>query len=251
MPATTEVDLEPRGKVAGGVGRRQADVAEMAGAVARGDVRGPAECDGQMSEVTADSLTLLIGLGSRPRRAGELVSELDVSMTEVADRLDADQPGGVAPKRSQARSSSRSLSQKRLGNRKTSAFSGSCSTGISCASGVIGSSAPESFTMASEEIDIRPGGATKRVHQLPKPSRYPEMGTEGSSRMWSGATRSETRVKCTFKAAMIGVLVAGTRTEARSRPSIAWFFSSRGGSSMRGSSMRGSSMKGPPAPWTR
>ena len=65
----------------------------------------------------------------------------------------------------------RSLSQKRLASRKTSASSGSSSTGCWRASDTTGSGRPLSRMTVSVEMLMRPAGAVKRPHQLPKPSR--------------------------------------------------------------------------------
>ncbi len=48
-------------------------------------------------------------------------------------------------------------------------------------------------------------GATNLLHQLPKPSRYPEIETEGLSTMPSAVARSETRVKWIFSIKITGV----------------------------------------------
>ena len=54
-PAAVEPDLEPGAEVHGIVDRRDADVAEIAGAVARGDVHAAAERDREVGEVAADA----------------------------------------------------------------------------------------------------------------------------------------------------------------------------------------------------
>ena len=66
---------------------RSADIAQVAGLVARRNVQAPAQSYGQMSEITTHAL----GLGNCPRRRSggpcRLVSESDVPMDEIADRL--------------------------------------------------------------------------------------------------------------------------------------------------------------------
>jgi hypothetical protein len=64
---------------------------------------------------------------------------------------------------------------------------------------------PESLTMAFAVTFVRPFGATMRVHQLPKLSRYAATGSGGSKIRSSRPTRSETRVKWTLRLKMIGV----------------------------------------------
>jgi hypothetical protein len=80
-------------------------------------------------------------------------------------------PGGEFPKSSQAAWDSRSVSQYRLPNRNNRVSSGRFCTGICWAAAVTSSGLPVSLTIASVESRIWPGGATIRVHQLPKPSR--------------------------------------------------------------------------------
>src|ERR1700730_14721631 len=81
------------------------------------------------------------------------------------------QPIGVFPNRLQATSDNFSVSQYRLPNRKTSDSSGNSWIECCCAKGATMSGSPESLTKAALAIRNRPGGATRRVHQLPKPSR--------------------------------------------------------------------------------
>ena len=57
----------------------------------------------------------------------------------------------------------------------------------------------------------RPAGATRRVHQFPKLSRYPSMGTEGLVVRRSGRSRSEEREKCTFSATIIGIVCENSK----------------------------------------
>ena len=64
---------------------------------------------------------------------------------------------------------------------------GSCWTRCWTADGTTGSSAPVSLTIASLVTRNCPAGATRRVHQFPKPSRYAAVGTAGVVLMWSGA----------------------------------------------------------------
>src|SRR5216684_2693008 len=93
MPAATEVDLHPGGKIHGAVGRRNSDVTQVAGAVACGNVHAAAESDGQVGEVATDSGALVECLEGRLGHARMLVTESDVVVDVVADRLDA-RPSG-------------------------------------------------------------------------------------------------------------------------------------------------------------
>src|SRR6202022_1256696 len=85
MPAAAEIGLEPAGEIAHRPGLRRADVAEIAGAIARRYVHAAAERDGQMRIVPAHALALVEGLPGRLRGAGVLVAECDVTMDEIAD----------------------------------------------------------------------------------------------------------------------------------------------------------------------
>ena len=107
----SDVGLEPSGEVHRAVRRRHADVAEVAGAVARRDVHAAAERDGQMREVAADALALVEGLPRRLGRARVLRSRSDVAVDVVADRLHAPRAVGALPNSDQAMSDSRSVSQ--------------------------------------------------------------------------------------------------------------------------------------------
>ena len=55
MPLPSEIGLEPRSKIARWIGLGSADVAEVASAIARRNVKGSAKCDGQVRIVTADA----------------------------------------------------------------------------------------------------------------------------------------------------------------------------------------------------
>src|SRR2546428_1701303 len=89
MPAASDIGLEPGGKIHRTVRRRDADIAEIARAVARRNVHAAAECDRQMRVVAAHTFAFLERLPRRSRRSGILVAEGDVAMDVVADGLDA------------------------------------------------------------------------------------------------------------------------------------------------------------------
>jgi hypothetical protein len=88
MPRTAETDLEPSREIHWrGIGRH-ADIAEIAGAIARGDVHGPAERDREMREIAAHAGLLAPGISGRPAVARVFIAKGDVIVDEVADRLD-------------------------------------------------------------------------------------------------------------------------------------------------------------------
>src|SRR6202035_4600717 len=58
VPMATEIGLEPAGEITRGVGRRHADIAEIACAVSRGNIHAAAERDRKMRVVAADALAL-------------------------------------------------------------------------------------------------------------------------------------------------------------------------------------------------
>ena len=89
VPAPTQKDLDPGGKVLRCMRRRQADVADIAGTIARRDVEASAERERQMSIITAHALLLLKRLECRTCRARVFVAEGDMIVHVVADRLDA------------------------------------------------------------------------------------------------------------------------------------------------------------------
>ncbi len=66
-----------------------ADVAEIAGAIARRNVHAAAEGDGEVRVVATDAIAFRIGLPGRLGRTRMLVAEGDVAMNVIADRLDA------------------------------------------------------------------------------------------------------------------------------------------------------------------
>jgi len=98
LPLAIHIRLEPRGKVHRTKRRLQADVAEIAGAVARGNV----SCSGQkvtarVREVAADTGLLTVGVPRRLGRARVRVAERDVLVHEVANRLNRSAPVGAFP----------------------------------------------------------------------------------------------------------------------------------------------------------
>src|SRR5204862_7277353 len=87
-PVPAEIGFEPAGEIARGPGLWRADVAEIARAIARGNVHAAAERDGEMGVIAADALAFRVSLPRRLAGARMLVSERDVTVHEIADRLD-------------------------------------------------------------------------------------------------------------------------------------------------------------------
>src|SRR4029450_4987956 len=87
-PVPADIGLEPAGEIAHGPGFCRADVAEIAGAIARRDIHAAAERDGEMGVVATDALAFLIGLPRRLAGTRVLISERDMTVHEIADRLD-------------------------------------------------------------------------------------------------------------------------------------------------------------------
>src|ERR1700741_5431748 len=59
VPAAADIGLEPASKISGGIRRRHADIPEVAGAIARGNVHAAAERDGKMRVVAANALAFI------------------------------------------------------------------------------------------------------------------------------------------------------------------------------------------------
>ena len=93
VPAVAEIGLEPGREVHRPVGRLGADVAEVAGAIARRDVHAAAQRNRQVRIVTAHAAALVVGLQCGARGSRMRVAELDVLVHEVADGLHA-RPAG-------------------------------------------------------------------------------------------------------------------------------------------------------------
>src|ERR1700685_4665253 len=89
MPRAANIDFHPRREIHDTVGRRNADIAQVAGAIARGNIHASAECDGEVREVAADSRTLVERLPSGPRGARTLIIEGDVVVDKIANSLNA------------------------------------------------------------------------------------------------------------------------------------------------------------------
>ena len=89
VPLPAQVGLEPGGEIPRRIRRRHADVAQVAGAVARGNVLGAAKGDRQMRVVPAHAALLLECLRCRTGHSRVLVAEFDTLVHELADGLHA------------------------------------------------------------------------------------------------------------------------------------------------------------------
>ena len=96
VPAVAEIDFEPGAEIHWRRVGRHADVAEVAGAIARRHVHRAAERSGQMSEVAADADPLALSIGGRAARICRAIVEMDASMHIVADRLNQPRPAADA-----------------------------------------------------------------------------------------------------------------------------------------------------------
>ena len=83
----SEIDFDPGCEIIGRIRRRKADVGNITGAIASRDVQAATKRNGQMSVVAAHPATLGVCFRRRSGRARMLVTEADVLMNEVADRL--------------------------------------------------------------------------------------------------------------------------------------------------------------------
>src|SRR6202034_741634 len=87
VPAAGQKDLEPGAEIHWINVDRNADVAEIPGAIAGGNVHAAAERNGEMGEVAADAYAFLHGIARAAGRARIRVAEADFRVNEIADRL--------------------------------------------------------------------------------------------------------------------------------------------------------------------
>ncbi len=92
VPAAAEIDFEPAAEIHR-QHDRHADVAHVAGDVARGDVHAAAEGDGEMTEIAADAARIVVNVERGFGGIGEVVAKGDVVVHPIADGLDA-RPAG-------------------------------------------------------------------------------------------------------------------------------------------------------------
>src|SRR5450432_2121834 len=89
VPLSVQVRLEPAREIHGSCRALHANIAQVAGAIARGNVHAAAEGDGQMRKVAAYAGALLIGLPGGLGASRVAVTKRQVSVHEVADGLHA------------------------------------------------------------------------------------------------------------------------------------------------------------------
>ena len=82
-----DIGFDPAGEIPHRPWLRRADVAEIPGAIARGNVHAAAEGKGEMRVIAADTLAFFIDFPCRLAGASVLVSESDVMVDEIANRL--------------------------------------------------------------------------------------------------------------------------------------------------------------------
>src|SRR6516164_3370537 len=87
MPCPAEINLEPGREIHRRRVGRDADIAEIASAIARRDVHAAAEGDRQMREIATHAGAVTITFPRRPAVAGVLVAEGDMAVDVVEDRL--------------------------------------------------------------------------------------------------------------------------------------------------------------------
>ena len=87
VPTAIEKDFGPGAETHGIDIDRNADVAEIAGAIAHGNVHAPAERDGEMGEVAADADSLVHGIAGATGWACVWIPEPDFRVNEITNRL--------------------------------------------------------------------------------------------------------------------------------------------------------------------
>src|SRR5271165_1776829 len=87
VPAPSEKDLEPGAEIHWIDVDRNADVTEIAGAVAGRDVHAAAKREGEMGEVAADADAFMHGVAGATSWARVGITEPNLRVNEIADRL--------------------------------------------------------------------------------------------------------------------------------------------------------------------
>ena len=87
VPARAEIDFKPGAEIHWRRVRRDADIAKVAGAISRRDVHAPTQGNGQMRKIPANTASFLVSLPRCFSWSGVLVSENDVLMNKIYDRL--------------------------------------------------------------------------------------------------------------------------------------------------------------------
>src|SRR5580704_1519153 len=88
VPVSPEIDLEPCTEIHGLVDRRYADVAEIAGAVARRNIHAATQRDGKMRKIATYALFFHESIPCRLGRARMFVTERQMVVHVIADFLD-------------------------------------------------------------------------------------------------------------------------------------------------------------------
>ena len=87
VPTVAQINFNPCGKIHRRVRRREADVSNVTGAIARRDVQATAEGHCKMRVVAANTAAFLVCFERRSGGAGILIAEDYVIVHEVADSL--------------------------------------------------------------------------------------------------------------------------------------------------------------------
>src|SRR3984893_2124594 len=168
MPLPAKEYLEPGGEIHRIVHRRHTDVAEVPGAVARGDVHAATEGNGKMREITADAGPVVKSFQRRPCHARVLVAEREMSMNVVADCLNPAPSSWPLPEEIPRRLGQSIGFAIPAAEQEDKRVLGQIRHGNLLGLGKMTSGSPVSLTSALAETRVRPLGATMRVHQLPK-----------------------------------------------------------------------------------
>ena len=89
VPTASEKDFGPAAEIHGIGINRNADVAEVASAISRGNIHAPAERDGEMREVAAYANAFMHGIAGAAGGTRIGITESDLCVHEIANRLHA------------------------------------------------------------------------------------------------------------------------------------------------------------------
>ena len=143
VPTAIEKDFGPGAEIHGIGIKRNADVAQIASAIPRGNVHASAERYGEMREVAAYTHAFMHGIAGAAGGARIRITEPDRRVHEIANRVHALAAANIIPKVNQAKSASLSLSQYLLCSRNSSTSSGRSAIGVISVSGGVSSGSPE------------------------------------------------------------------------------------------------------------
>jgi hypothetical protein len=158
VPTAIEKDFGPGAEIHGVGINRNADVAEIAGAIPRGNVHAPAERYGGMREVAAYANAFVHGIARGAGWARIWILKRIFACTKSQIACARWRPPNIIPKFDQAKSASLSLSQYLLWSRNRSTSSGRSAVGVISMSGGVSSGWPESWM-------------TKRLEKCDEPRR--------------------------------------------------------------------------------